>query len=139
MSLKDQDDKRKGLPSGQRSVERILRWEKDHPTITGFVPKKDLANWALMIDGEVERPLRLSWSDFLAYPKVKLIGDFHCVEGWSVLNCRWEGVSFKHIADLVRPREAAEFVSFECADGYSASHSLEDLLGEEAFLAYRLD
>lgn len=139
MPLKDQDGKRKGLPPGQRKIERILRWGKDHPTITGFVPKKDLANWALEIDGEVERPSRLSWGDFLGYPKVKLIRDFHCVEGWSVLNCKWEGVNFKFIVDLVKPLEAVRFVSFICADGYLTSHSLEDLLGEEALLAYRLD
>ncbi len=130
---------KKALPLGQMKIDKILRWGKDHPTIDGFMPKKDLANWALEINGEVEQPLRLSWRDFLEYPKVKLISDFHCVEGWSVLNCKWEGVSFILIVDLVKPLEVAMFVSFVCADGYLTSHSLENLLEEEALLAYRLD
>lgn len=139
MSLKDQADKGEGLPPGQRPIERLLRWGKDHPTITGSVPKIDLKKWSLVIDGEVENPLELSWNDVLELPKVESVSDFHCVEGWSVLGLKWEGVRFKYIVDLVKPNASAKFVSFECADGYTTSLSLKELLEENVLLAYKLD
>jgi DMSO/TMAO reductase YedYZ molybdopterin-dependent catalytic subunit len=131
--------KNKGLPPGQKPIKQHLRWGKDHPTIGVSVPKIDLESWALVVDGEVEKPLRLSWSDIQKLPKVESVSDFHCVEGWSVLSCRWEGICFKRIVDLAKPKENAKFVSFQCADGYTTSLSLEELLKDSVLLAYKLD
>jgi DMSO/TMAO reductase YedYZ molybdopterin-dependent catalytic subunit len=139
MSSRDNGNKPKVLPPGQTPIKRILRWGKDHATIGGSVPKIDLQNWVLEIDGEVENPSRLSWRGFLELPKVDSVSDFHCVEGWSVLDCRWEGVIFKHIINLVKPKETAKFVSFHCADGYATSLSLKELSGENVLLAHKLD
>lgn len=131
--------KREGLPPGQKSIKRLLRWGKDHPTIGGPVPKIDLKKWVLTIDGEVKKPLKLSWENLLKLPTVKSVSDFHCVEGWSVLGLKWEGISFKHIVNRVDPEKTAKFVSFECADGYTTSLQLEELIGEDILLAYKLD
>jgi len=139
MSSKEQGNKVKSLPPGQRPVKRLLRWGKDHPTITGSVPKIDLGSWTLAIYGEVEKPLKLNWNDVLKLPRIEFMSDFHCVEGWSVLGCRWEGVQFKYIVDLVKPKKIAKYVSFECADGYATSLSLQELLGGDVLLAYKLD
>ncbi|MDH5788751.1 MAG: molybdopterin-dependent oxidoreductase, partial [Candidatus Bathyarchaeota archaeon] len=121
MPTKTRKSNRKGLPPGQVSTHRLLRWGKDHPAITSSIPKIDLKTYVLEADGEVENPLRLSWVDIIKFPKTESVSDFHCVEGWSVLGCRWEGVLFKHLADLVKPKETAKFVMFECADGYTTS------------------
>ncbi len=139
MSSKVDDTEREGLPPGQKPIVRLLRWGKDHPTIGGPVPRIDLKDWILTIDGEVTKPIKLHWNDLLKLPKVESESDFHCVEGWSVLGCRWEGVRFKSIVDLVEPKETAQFVSFECADGYTTSLSLEELSGEGVLLTYKLD
>jgi len=139
MSSKEEESKRGSLPPGQVAIKRLLRWGKEHSTISGSVPKIDLASWVLVIDGEVERPLKFNWNDILKLPKVETISDFHCVEGWTVLGLRWEGVRFKHLVELVKPKKTAKFVSFECADGYTTSLSLEELLGEDVLLAYKLD
>lgn len=137
-STKDQQP-RKALPPGQRVIDRLLRWRVDHPTISGSVPQIDLKTYCLEITGCVERPLSLSWQDILSLPKVESISDFHCVDGWSVLGLRWEGVSFIHVVDLVEPKREAAFVFFECADGYTTSLSLGDLLRKNVLLAYRVD
>jgi DMSO/TMAO reductase YedYZ molybdopterin-dependent catalytic subunit len=137
MSSKEHDKGR--LPPRQRPVKGHLVWGKDHPTIGVPVPRIDLSSWTLIIDGEVEKPLRLNWNDILRLPIVESVSDFHCVEGWSVLNNRWEGILFKKVVDLVKPKENAKFVSFECADGYSTSLSLEELLGDDVLLAYKLN
>ncbi|MEE8631907.1 MAG: molybdopterin-dependent oxidoreductase, partial [Candidatus Bathyarchaeia archaeon] len=72
------------LPPGQREIDRILRWNIDHPGIIEENPKVDLKKWTLEIDGEVESPTRLKWHDFIQLTSSESVADFHCVEGWSV-------------------------------------------------------
>jgi len=120
-------------------IKRIMRWGTDHPGITSTIPDIDLKTWILVVDGEVEKPLRLTWADFVKLPMVESVSNFHCVEGWSVLGCRWEGVRFNHITSLVKPKKDARYVSFECADGYTTSLPLNELMGDDILLATKLD
>jgi len=135
----DNDSKRKGLPPGQKPIKRLLRWGKDHPTIGGPVPKIDLKKWILTIEGEVKKPIKLNWNNLLKLPTVESVSDFHCVEGWSVLGLKWEGIRFKHIVKIVEPEDTVKFVYFECADGYTTCLPLEELLGDNILVAYKLD
>lgn len=139
MSSKNVDSKRVGLPPGQKPIDRLLRWGKDHPTIGGSVPKIDLGKWILTIDGEVKRPRKLSWNDLQKLPTVESVSNFHCVEGWSVIDLKWEGIRFKSIVKTVEPEQTANSVSFECADGYMTSLFLYELLGDNILLAYKLN
>jgi len=132
-------DKHDRLPPDQVRIDRLLRWGEDHPTIGGSAPKIDIKNWTLDVGGEVEHPLRLGWLDVMTMPKLRSVSDFHWVEGWSVMRCEWEGVGFQRIIERVKPKVAARFVTFECADGYATSLSLEELKGEGVLLAYRLN
>jgi DMSO/TMAO reductase YedYZ molybdopterin-dependent catalytic subunit len=128
----------KRLPPGQVSVPRLLRWGQDHPTIGGKAPKINLKEWTLTVEGEVKKPLKLSWEDLLEMPKVESIVDFHCVEGWSVTGLIWEGVRFKEIMDIVEPNVDAKFVIFYCADGYTTSLPIKELMGDNVILAYKV-
>jgi len=139
MTSKDPQKKEERLPPGQAPIKRLLRWGIDHPGIARETPKIDLETYRLTVDGEVQKPLKLSWNDVLKLPKVKSTSNFHCVEGWSVLNCEWEGIRFREVASLARPKDAASFVTFECADGYTTSLSLQELSGDDVLLAYALD
>lgn len=127
------------LPPGQKPIEAILRWGIDHPGITRVLPEIDRAAWSLTVDGEVENPLKLEWEAFMGLPQVESVSDFHCVEGWSVLDCRWEGVPFGALVERVKPKPAGRYVWFECADGYTTSLPLEELMGEDVILAHRLN
>jgi len=138
MTSQNPNTKPRKLPPGQRPIKRLLRWGTDHPGITPSNPKIDLKTYTLEISGEVEKPVRLRWNEVLKLPKVQSVSDFHCVEGWSVLNCIWEGVRFSKVIELVRPKETARFVTFECADGYTTSLSMTELSGEDVLLAYGL-
>jgi DMSO/TMAO reductase YedYZ molybdopterin-dependent catalytic subunit len=131
--------KDKKLPPGQAPTKSLLRWGIDHPGITRSNPKIDLKTYTLEVSGEVENPVRLNWQEILRLPKVQSVSDFHCVEGWSVLDCKWEGVRFSQIAGLVKPKANAKFVTFECADGYTTSLSMQELSGEDVLLAYGLN
>ncbi len=133
------DEKRKRLPPDQQATNRILRWGIDHPGITSTNPELKLATYKLTIDGEVENPVTLSWNDFMKLPKTVSVSDFHCVEGWSVMDCKWEGICIKDIEKLVKPKDVARAVTFECADNYSTSLFREELAGNDVLLAYKLN
>jgi DMSO/TMAO reductase YedYZ molybdopterin-dependent catalytic subunit len=129
----------KKLPPDQTATDRILRWGSDHPGITSVNPQLKRENYTLTIDGEVDKPVTLGWKDFLALPQTISVSDFHCVEGWSVLDCKWEGVLIRDIERLVKPRAVARAVSFESADNYLTSLFREELAGDDVLLAYKLN
>lgn len=121
------------LPPGQVAVKRIV------PRHMGSIPRFYPKNWSLTVDGEVEKPLLLKWNDVLSLPTVVIVSDFHCVEGWSVLDNKWEGVAFKTIVERVVPKEGAKHVLFTCKDGYTTSLQLTELLDDDVLLAYKLN
>ena len=131
--------KQKRLPPDQTVTDRILRWGSDHPGITSVNPLLKRENYTLTIDGEVEKPVKLSWSDFLVLPQSISTSDFHCVEGWSVLDCKWEGVRIRDIEQIVKPLNVARAVSFESADNHLTSLFREELAGDDVLLAYKLN
>jgi len=127
------------LPPGQTATNRILRWGIDHPGITSTNPRIDTSIYLLTVDGEVGNPVELSWNNVLQLPQTVSVSDFHCVEGWSVLDCRWEGVRFKDLASLAKPKPTAQAVTFECVDNYTTSLFLSELEGDDVLLAYKLN
>jgi len=132
-------EKKPRLPPDQTVTEHILRWGYDHPGITSTNPQLKLDSYTLTIDGEVEKPVMMNWKDFLALPQSVSVSDFHCVEGWSVLDCKWEGVRIRDIEKLVKPKSVARAVSFECADNYLTSLFREELSGDDVLLVSKLN
>ena len=124
--------KMKKLPPGQKEI------EKSPLRHIGSIPKFDPKTWNFVVYGEAKNPLSFSWDDILRLPSITSTSDFHCVEGWSVLDNKWEGVSFRAIVEMAKPKDNAKFVTFECDDGYTTSLPVRDLLEEGVLLAYRL-
>jgi DMSO/TMAO reductase YedYZ molybdopterin-dependent catalytic subunit len=123
----------KRLPLGQKEVERVpLRH-------IGSIPRFDPNTWRLEVYGEVEKPMMFSFEDLKEKPSIISVCDFHCVEGWSILNNKWEGIPFKTIVKIVKPKENAKYVTLECDDGYTTSLPLSDLLEDKVLLAYKLN
>jgi len=121
------------LPLGQREVKGVPLRQ------IGAIPKSDLNTWRLEVYGEVEKPMMFSFEDLKAKPSVVSVCDFHCVEGWSILDNKWEGVPFKAITGIVKPKENATHVTFECDDGYTTSLPLSELFEDNVLLAYKLN
>lgn len=138
-ALFSKNEKEKKLPPNQRPIKRILRWGIDHPGIISTNPRIDTATYTLTVDGEVENPVQLKWNEVLRLPGTISISDFHCVEGWSVLDCKWEGVRMRDLENLVKPKPTAQAATFECADGYTTSLFLSELVGDDVLLAYKLN
>lgn len=109
-------------------------------TVNPPMPRFDARTWELVIDGLVERPVRLSHAQLLALPRVEQTSDFHCVTGWSVDGVRWGGVRFADVLRLARPTARAGAATFTSAERpYADSLSLEQVLSSDALLAYAMD
>lgn len=101
----------------------------------GVQPEVSLAEWSLAIDGEVEKPVSLSWAQLQALPQVEDVSDFHCVTTWSKYDCRWGGVAFTTLYELVQPKPSAQFVYFTSYDGYSTNVALAQCLDDDVMVA----
>ncbi len=101
----------------------------------GVQPEIPLDQWTLTIDGLVEQPKTLNWAEFNALPQVEDVSDFHCVTTWSKYDCRWSGVAFTTLYELVHPQPEAKFVYFTGYDGYSTNVALEACLDDDVLLA----
>jgi DMSO/TMAO reductase YedYZ molybdopterin-dependent catalytic subunit len=118
------------IPPGQREVHNF-------PILDlGVKPAIPLEQWELKIGGQVENPVELKWSDFLALPQVRDTSDFHCVTTWSQLDMVWDGVPFLALADLVKPTASASHVFFKSYDGYSTNNPLEVCLDDDVLIAH---
>src|SRR5262245_52275918 len=72
------------LPPGQRQVHNF-------PVLDlGLHPVIPLEQWELRIHGQVENPVSLTWTGFMALPQFKDTSDFHCVTTWSQFDMVWE-------------------------------------------------
>jgi DMSO/TMAO reductase YedYZ molybdopterin-dependent catalytic subunit len=105
----------------------------------GVQPEIPLTQWRLKLDGALENPTELSWDQFNALPQVEDVSDFHCVTTWSKYDCRWGGVAFTTLYELVRPKPAAKHVYFASYDGYSTNVALEKCLDDDVLVATSFD
>ena len=101
----------------------------------GVQPEIPLIEWTLAVDGLVEKPVTLNWTEFNALPQVSDVSDFHCVTTWSKYDCEWSGVAFTTLFELVQPKPEAKFVYFTSYDGYSTNVPLELCLDGDVLVA----
>ena len=85
--------------------------------------------------GAVSNPVSFSWSEFKALARFEDVSDFHCVTTWSKFDCRWSGVAFFTLAEIVQPKPSAKYVLFTSYDGYSTNVRLEDCLDDDVLVA----
>ena len=119
------------VPPGQ-VLTKNGKWPVLH---TGLVPEYDLSTWDFQTLGLVERPLRLSWDEVQKLPRVEVRADMHCVTTWTRLDMRWEGVPFRAIVELTRPKPQVKHVMAYGDYDYSTNVPLEVLLDSDVLLA----
>ena len=105
----------------------------------------NFADWQLQVDGHVEQPQAFSLMALRSLPSRTQITRHDCVEGWSAIG-KWKGVPLARVLELVRPKPAARYVVFHCADVmddagtlYYESIDLEDANHPQTILAYELN
>jgi len=107
------------------------------------IQKVDIANWSLPITGMVEKPLRLTYTDFLKRPSIEKMVTLQCIDnevsGELISNAVWKGVSLASLLQEAKPAEVAQDVIFYGADDYSDSIPLDRALNYDVFLAYQMN
>ena len=111
------------------------------------------ADWRLVVDGMVARPLSLSLADLRGLPAKTQITRHDCVEGWSAIG-QWTGVPLGLLLRAAGASAAARFGVFSCADNlggepskggeqspgqYYESLGREDLFHPQTLIAYAMN
>ncbi len=96
-------------------------------------------DYRLVVDGMVERPLRLSVADLEAMPATKLVKPFQCVTGWRVPDVPWTGVRLSHLLDEAGVAKGATALRFTSFDGvYTESLTLDQARLSDVIVAYQM-
>lgn len=90
------------------------------------------SQWALRLDGMVERPLLLPLTALKQFPQRTQITRHDCVEGWSAIG-KWTGPRLATLLDLARLRPEARYLVFHCADLYGGRPYYESIDLVDAF------
>ena len=102
----------------------------------GILPEVSQEEWRLSIDGSVQSPLSLTWSEMMALNQVDDTSDFHCVTTWSKIDMNWRGVRVSTLLALADPLEEATHVMCHAYDGYTTNVALEELLKDDVLLVH---
>ena len=121
------------LPPGQI---RTDKWPVLH---YGSVPHVDLATWDFKVEGLVERPMRWTWEEFQALPRVHVRSDIHCVTRWSRFDNVWEGVAFREVARRAGIRPEARFAVMHADPSFTTNLPVAELSQDDVVFAFKHD
>jgi len=109
---------------------------------------KGFADYRLVVDGLVDKPLSLSLADLRALPARTQITRHDCVEGWSCIG-KWTGARLGPLLDKAGLKKTARYIVFHCADTleqtldgsgqYYESIDLIDAYHPQTILAYDMN
>jgi len=105
----------------------------------GDVPSLSKETWGLAVHGLVENPVVLSYDELLRLKRTVQTCDIHCVTTWSKLGMQWEGVRFKDLMEIAKPKEKAKHVVFECEQGFTTNLPLNVLMDDDVLIAFRAE
>src|SRR5712692_772958 len=106
------------------------------PTVNGN-------SWSLTVDGQVDKPLTLSYQDVLAQPMKKQYESLMCVSnevgGQYMSNALWEGIPLMDLLQRTGVKAGATKIVFHAADDYTDSIHLTKALEPTTLLAVRMN
>jgi len=91
-------------------------------------PPIDRASWRLVVEGAVDRPLRLSLEDLLALGATDTTATLDCTGGW-VMETTWRGVPMATLLDAAGAQVGARTVAVRSVTGWGASMSISEARG----------
>jgi DMSO/TMAO reductase YedYZ molybdopterin-dependent catalytic subunit len=110
--------------------------------------QENFANWKLVVDGLVDKPLQLSLAELRQLPARTQITRHDCVEGWSCIG-KWTGAPLKEVLERAGLKPNAKYIVFHCADmleqtldgtgQYYESVDLVDAFHPQTILAYEMN
>jgi DMSO/TMAO reductase YedYZ molybdopterin-dependent catalytic subunit len=126
----DREELGKRLPPGQSLTEK---WPVLH---YGGTPHTPLDRWTFKVFGLVENPMTWNYQEFMALPHARTDSvDIHCVTRWSKFDNVFEGIPFRVVYDLVKPKPEARYVLVHAEQGFSTNLPLSDLMEPNVIFA----
>ena len=119
------------IPPNQNKVEDLIQLD------LGYIPDVGIEDYRLAVKGLVDNPTVLTYKDIVKIGSDKVIGDFHCVTGWTKESAEWEGVLSKKIVAEAKPRKDAKYVLIGSYDGYTTNIDAGLLLKDNSILAIK--
>ena len=101
------------------------------------------ADWRLIVDGLVARPLALSLAQLRGAPHRTQITRHDCVEGWSAIG-QWTGTPLRLLLQQAGLSSRARYIVFHCADDsngapYYESIDMIDAMHPQTILAWGMN
>jgi sulfoxide reductase catalytic subunit YedY len=101
----------------------------------------DPEKWSLRIEGEVSKPMNLTYKELLEFPVLEKAVLLIC-PGIFVNNGMWKGFSVTHLLRLAGAHSTVNFVTFRGPQGPYAKVArapLEEIAADKIFLAYQVN
>ena len=114
---------------------------KDFQTMGTTENKVDVDNWRLEITGRVKRPLTLTYSQVLELPSTEKQVLLIC-PGFFANNGVWKGILMGELFKKAEREDGANEVTFTASEGgdeRTEKFSMEEVLSDKVFLAYRVN
>ncbi len=112
----------------------------DFPVLSaGPTPHTPLDKWTFQVEGLVRQPAQWSWEEFLSLPAKTYVVDIHCVTKWSKLDTQWKGVSVDTLFTNIGLDPKAMYVEAFSDGGYTTNLPLQEIINDQAFIAYEYD
>ncbi len=101
------------------------------------------SNWAVQVDGLVDRELSFSIDDIERLPMREMYGTLQCISnevgGELISTTRWTGVPLAEVLDLAGVKPGARDIVFHAPGGYDDSIPIEKALESTTLLTYGMN
>ena len=105
--------------SGQGNAHPVTQWLFDSRQ------RIDADDWALVIHGRVDRPIKLTYGDLVAIANHETTATLDCTGGWYTVQ-DWSGVRLSDVLERVQLGADAESVVIESATGFNRRFPIGD-------------
>ncbi len=106
-------------------------------------PTIEASTWSLKIDGEVSKPLNLSYRELLAKPQTDEYVTFECVSnevgGGLISNTKWTGIPLRDLLTDAGVSQGTDYCVFTSEDGYTEGIPIAKALAPETMLAFYMN
>ncbi len=101
-------------------------------------PEIDAADYKLEVGGLIANDKPWTLDELYALPQETQITRHICVEGWSAIG-KWTGVRLSEFLKRLGADTRAQYVWFQCAEGYSTTIDMATALHPQTQLTFKFD
>ena len=106
-------------------------------------PTVNATGWSLTVDGQVEHPFTLDYTQLMALPRKQQVESMMCISndvgGPYMSNALWEGIPLMDLLQRAGVKPGATKVAFHAVDDYTDSIHLSKALEPTTLLAVRMN